>query len=105
MVRTVPSVKVDQSFGTKTKLSFYWSEWRQDRDKSGFDGLPFPISPARIFIDRTPTYRLNFDRTVTPTFLVHVGTGVELLVFRIKYEKDCSILVYNNVGIGNIPRA
>jgi hypothetical protein len=76
IVRAVPSIKLDQNFGVNSKLSFYWSEWRQDRNKNAFDGLPFPISPARIYIDRTPTYRLNFDRTVTPTFLVHLGAGV-----------------------------
>jgi hypothetical protein len=76
IVKPVPSIKVDQNFGPVTKVSFYWSEWRQDRSKNALDGLPAPISPARIYIDRTPTYRLNLDRTVTPTFLVHLGAGV-----------------------------
>jgi hypothetical protein len=75
-VKTVPSVKVDQNVGEKTKISFYWSEWRQDRDKNTLDGIPWPVSNARIYVDRTPTYRLNIDRTITPTLLVHVGGGV-----------------------------
>lgn len=74
--KSIPSLKIDQNFGEKTKVSFYWSQWRQDRSKNTFDGLPFPISPAREYIDRTPTYRLNLDRTVTPTLLVHLGGGV-----------------------------
>ena len=69
-------MKIDQNFGEKTKVSFYWSQWRQDRNKNTFDGLPFPISPAREYIDRTPTYRLTIDRTMTPTLLLHLGGGV-----------------------------
>jgi hypothetical protein len=75
-IKTVPSIKIDENVGIETKISFYWSEWRQDRNKNTTDGLPWPISPARIYIDRTPTYRLNIDRTITPTLLVHVGAGV-----------------------------
>ncbi len=76
IVKTVPSIKIDENVGSKTKISFYWSEWRQDRNKNALDGLPWPVSNARIYIDRTPTYRLNIDRTITPTLLVHVGAGV-----------------------------
>ena len=72
-IKTVPSLKIDENVGDKTKISFYWSEWRQDRDKNANDGIPWPVSNARIYIDRTPTYRLNIDRTITPTLLVHVG--------------------------------
>ena len=75
-IKSIPSIKIDQNFGLKTKLSFYWSQWRQDRDKNTFDGLPFPISPARIYIDRTPSYRLNLDHTLTPTLLLHFGAGL-----------------------------
>ena len=75
-IKTVPSLKIDENVGDKTKISFYGSEWRQDRNKNALDGLPWPVSNARIYIDRTPTYRLNIDRTITPTLLVHVGGGV-----------------------------
>ena len=75
-VRTIPSIKIDENVGDKTKVSFYWSEWRQDRDKNALDGLPWPISNAREYTDRTPTYRINIDRTITPTLLVHLGGGV-----------------------------
>jgi len=75
-IKTVPSLKIDENVGDKTKISFYWSQWRQDRDKNANDGIPWPVSNARIYIDRTPTYRLNIDRTITPTLLVHVGGGV-----------------------------
>ncbi len=75
-VKTVPSIKIDENVGNKTRISFYASEWRQDRNKNALDGLPWPVSNSRIYIDRTPTYRLNIDRTITPTLLLHVGGGV-----------------------------
>lgn len=76
IVKTVPAVKIDQYFGPLTKVSFYWSEWRQDQSKNLFDGLPAPLSPGRLYQDRTPTYRLNIDRTLTPTLVLHLGGGV-----------------------------
>lgn len=75
-IKSVPSIKIDENVGNKTRISFYASEWRQDRNKNALDGLPWPVSNARIYIDRTPTYRLNIDRTITPTLLLHVGGGV-----------------------------
>ncbi len=74
--KNVPSIKIDENVGSKTKFSFYWSEWRQNVNKNNLDGIPWPVSTARIYIDRTPTYRLNIDRTITPTLLVHLGGGV-----------------------------
>jgi hypothetical protein len=71
----IPSLKIDHNFSSATKLSIYLTEFWQDVPKSGADGLPFPISPARIFTDRTPTFRLSLDRVVTPAFLVHLGAG------------------------------
>jgi hypothetical protein len=71
----IPSLKVDHFVSEKTKLSFYVGDFWQNVPKSGADGLPYPVSSARNFIDRTPTFRINLDETVSPTFLVHVGIG------------------------------
>jgi hypothetical protein len=71
----IPSLKIDHFLSERTKLSAYVADFWQNVPKSGADGLPYPVSSARNFIDRTPTFRLNLDQTVTPTFLVHVGIG------------------------------
>ena len=71
----IPSLKIDHFVSQKTKLSFYVGDFWQNVPKSGADGLPYPVSSARNFIDRTPTFRINLDRTISPTFLVHVGIG------------------------------
>ena len=63
--------------------------------KNGADALPYPISPTRNYIDRTPTFRVNLDQTVTPTFLVHLGLG------EVRYDhidsSPASVLTYDAV--------
>jgi hypothetical protein len=72
--RKLPSFKIDQNFGTKSKLSFYWSEY--DYESFGRnDCLPQPISVETTRSIPTHTYRLSYDYTVTPTFLIHAGAG------------------------------
>ena len=72
---SIPSLKVDQYLGPKTKASFYWGDWKNDIPKNFGDGLPIPISSSRFYKTRTNTYRFSVDETVTPTFLVHAGIG------------------------------
>ncbi len=72
--RTLPSFKIDQNFGTRSKLSFYWSGY--DYESFGRnDCLPQPISVETTRSIPTHTYRLSYDYTVTPTFLIHAGAG------------------------------
>jgi hypothetical protein len=75
-VTNVPSIKIDQFLGSKDKLSFYWSMihtfcWYC----SGADGLPQPISGDIGTDIRGNTTRLSYDRTLTPTLLLHFGAG------------------------------
>ena len=65
--RKLPTFKIDQNFGEKSKLSFYWSEY--DYEASGRSGLP---AAADLWLETTRsipthTYRLTYDYTVTPT--------------------------------------
>jgi outer membrane receptor protein involved in Fe transport len=72
----IPSLKLDQIIGTKDKLSFYWS-----RTGSycltcyGEDGLPQPISDTFGAGIYSHDERLNYDHTITPTILLHLGVG------------------------------
>jgi hypothetical protein len=72
---TLPSVKADHTIGDKNKVSFFWTEWINNVPKSTGDGIPFPISNTRAFITHSNTERLTFDRTITPTLLLHLGVG------------------------------
>src|SRR5579884_691752 len=73
-----PSLKLDQIIGTKDKLSFFWSR-TMTYTQSGYgeDGLPQPVSytfGGGIYAHRE---RLNYDHTITPTLLLHLGAGYD----------------------------
>jgi hypothetical protein len=76
----VPSVKIDQAIGSNGKLSFYWHRTKTANPDGNTifgrsDGLPDPISEVLGTFDTAPLYRLNYDHTITPTLLLHLGAG------------------------------
>jgi hypothetical protein len=72
----IPSLKLDQIIGPKDKLSFYWSSLGSPcRSCFGEDGLPQPISGSFGAATSTNVERLNYDHTLTPTVLLHLGVG------------------------------
>ena len=70
----IPSIKIDHSFGDNIKVSGYYS-WENVDKSNGVDGLPEPLSQVRIQVIRSKTVRLNYDQTLRPTLLLHVGAG------------------------------
>jgi hypothetical protein len=71
---TIPSIKVDQSLSSKMKLSGYFSLTETNNPNNiGFAPSLAPVAPTA---DRSYTYRINFDDTITPTLLLHVGVGL-----------------------------
>ena len=71
---TIPSMKIDQILNSKMKLSGYISVTEENPPNSnGFSVLLAPVAPNA---DRSYTYRLNFDDTITPTLLFHFGAGL-----------------------------
>ncbi len=78
----IPSVKIDHNISSKDKLSFYYQETNLVNHVSGgigapqgADGLPFEIGEYRCNCIEGWTERLNYDRTLTPTILLHLGAG------------------------------
>lgn len=75
----IPSIKIDQSIGSKGHLSWYWSQTQTDSQYSfpngNADGLPDEISGARGTFFHYWVTRLNYDHTLTPTLLLHLGAG------------------------------
>jgi hypothetical protein len=73
-----PSLKVDQLIGPKNKISFFWSRTATYTSNGyGQDGLPQPVSytfGGGIYSHRE---RLNYDRTISPTLLLHLGGGYD----------------------------
>jgi hypothetical protein len=83
--RSVPSIKVDQNLGSKAKVSFFWQRSRQDTlGGTGLqqgDGLPGYLTTSLASFVKGPTYRVNFDYTLKPTVLLHLGVGYRETTF------------------------
>jgi len=76
----IPSFKIDHSISSKDKLSFYYQETNLENQVSvgapqGADGLPLEIGGYRCNCIGGWIERLNYDRTLTPTLLLHIGAG------------------------------
>jgi len=75
----IPAVKIDHNIDAKDKISFYYSENNTQSQISqtygNADGLPTEIGQYRGTFIPTYTERLNYDRTITPTLLLHLGGG------------------------------
>ena len=71
------SLKVDQNFGSQTKLSVFWNKMATNSPAYP-DGLPYPITGTRKTVDGTVggnQFRVNLDRTFSPTLIGHLGLG------------------------------
>ena len=85
-ITQIPSIKVDHTLNVKQKLSFYYHHTNTAAQfttpNGNADGLPDLITGARGSIPiGGPTYRLNYDYSVTPTLLAHVAAGYSMIYF------------------------
>ena len=75
----IPTLKIDEVISSRDKLSFYWSrnnvETQINTGPFAADGLPLKIGQYRGGLIPTNTWRLNYDRTLSPTLLLHLGAG------------------------------
>ena len=78
-VTTIPAVKLDHSLSAKAKLSIYSSETRTNATRppgnAGNDGLPLTITGGKDNGIYSYTHRVNFDYSLSPTTLLHMGAG------------------------------
>ena len=72
----IPSIKLDQIFGNG-HLSFYYQDTstKTPRTPAGADPLPELITAGASSFSSGETWRVNYDRTLSPTLLLHAGIG------------------------------
>ncbi len=70
----IPSLKLDQNLGDKTKLSFFWTQQHTNQIAAP-DGLPIPLTQSRPKIVSGNQFRLNADHTFSATLIGHLGVG------------------------------
>jgi hypothetical protein len=80
--RTIPSVKIDHNFGARHKLSGYWSTTHITANTmcDPFTDVS-PITACQLTFVRTENLRLNYDFSLTPTKLLHLGAGIQKTYF------------------------
>jgi hypothetical protein len=81
----IPAIKVDHSISAKDKISYYYSKTGTEAQIAfpfgNADGLPIEIGQYRGTFIYGWTHRLNYDRSITPTLLLHLGVGFERVDF------------------------
>ena len=79
-VTTNESVKLDHQLSNKIKISGLYltnaTATQYSQSLNGSEGLPALITATRGSFSRSQQFRLNFDDTLTPTLLLHVGAGI-----------------------------
>ncbi len=71
-----PSLKLDHVIGSKDKLSFFWNRtMTYCLTCYGDDGMAQPISDTFGGGIYAKALRLNYDHTLQPTLLLHLGIG------------------------------
>jgi hypothetical protein len=77
----IPSVKADYSLSPKAKISGFWQR-NYSLSPFGYDGLPIQISAKSPITFVNHTARINFDYTIRPTMMLHLGAGfIQNVVF------------------------
>jgi hypothetical protein len=67
------SFKIDHSISSTIKLSWYYSHYAYNQANSNGFTQPFTTAVPSAF--RNYTTRVNYDQSITPTLLLHIGFG------------------------------
>ncbi len=82
---TIPAFKIDHNLSVRSKLSFYFSKTGQHAKEqlgyAGGDGIDTPVTTSMPQDVQAYTTRLNFDQTLAPTMILHLGAGLQNLSF------------------------
>jgi Carboxypeptidase regulatory-like domain/TonB dependent receptor-like, beta-barrel len=97
----IPSIKIDHSLSSRIKLSGAWGWNHQGTPgppiNTTQEGLPTLISVLAPTDWNTTNYRLNYDQTIRPTVLLHLGGAY----VSSKLDMPTPYCCYNNAkGLG-----
>src|SRR5207253_77707 len=72
-----PTIKIDQNLPDGSKLAFYYQHQTTYKINNNAFCLPYPISQERVQSIYGKVPRLNYDKAITPTILLHAGVGMQ----------------------------
>lgn len=76
-VTSNPSFKIDHSISPTVKISGYLSrQLTFQPNNNGLDPVLTAVTPTN---NRATTVRVNYDQTITPTLLLHLGAGYQYI--------------------------
>jgi len=99
------SVKIDHQLSGKAKISGLYltnssnSQYSQSLD--GSEGLPATITATRGTFSRSQNFRLNFDYTLSPTMLLHLGAGI--LQYQLNDHSPTTNFNDSSIGLVGVP--
>jgi hypothetical protein len=104
-VTTNESVKIDHQLSAKAKISGLFltnaSAAQYSQSLNGSEGLPAVITATRGTFSRSQQWRLNFDYTVSPTILLHVGAGI--LNYLLDDHSPTTNFSDSSIGLNGVP--
>ena len=71
---TIPSLKLDHNLSSAIKISGYYAETRAFSPQTNDFQTAFTNSVTQDTVSRTT--RVNYDQTISPTVLLHLGAGL-----------------------------
>ncbi|MEO5923843.1 MAG: TonB-dependent receptor [Bryobacteraceae bacterium] len=96
----LPSFKLDHNINSNHKLNFFYSRTWQNQPISTAEGLPTLISNGTLSLWRNTNIRLNYDATLTPTILLHLGAGYqEASIGQVNFPQTNRYNVTKELGI------
>jgi hypothetical protein len=104
-VTTNESVKIDHQLTPKIKLSGTWltnataTQYSQSLNAS--EGLPALITQTRGSFSRSMNWRFNFDDTLSPTMLWHIGIGS--LQYLLDDHSPTTNFQDSSIGLAGVP--
>jgi len=96
----LPSFKIDHSISPAHKLNFFYSRTWQTQPITTTEGLPTLISSGTLSLWRNTNVRLNYDATLSPTLLLHLGAGYqEASIGQVNFPETNHYNVTKELGI------
>jgi hypothetical protein len=74
-VNRIPSLKIDHNISSVSRISLTMQETYQNQPRFNPDGFDAPITTSIANKSTSPSIRMNYDQTLTPTLQLRVGAG------------------------------
>jgi hypothetical protein len=73
---TIPSIKIDHNLSSTLRINGYWGQTITNQNSTGNNGFSdYAFTTTQINPYRNHTVRINVDKTLAPTLILHVGIG------------------------------